>query len=110
MQLVGKNLVNPAQLVHKCLTFKTSVGKISAGLDININLPNPPKFCAIRYVLNSKVLGALPWIYSLHWDGMIHGHHIYEDMYLHSFYGRNSSCAARSRQAFVLRKSKGLQL
>ena len=35
---------------------------------------------------------------------------IYEDMYLDSFYGRNSSCAARNRQTSVLRKSKGLQL
>ena len=61
-------------------------------------------------MLNGKVLGALPWIYSLHWDSMIYGHHIYEDAYLDSFYGRNSSCAARSRQTSVLRKSKGLQL
>ena len=28
-------------------------------------------------MLNSKVLGALPWIYSLHWDSMICGHHIF---------------------------------
>ena len=35
---------------------------------------------------------------------------IYKDMYLDSCYGRNSSCAARSRQTSVLRKSKGLQL
>ena len=30
---MGKNLANPAQLVHKCLTFKISAGKILAGLD-----------------------------------------------------------------------------
>ena len=34
---------------------------------------------------------------------MIHGHHIYEDTYLHSFYGRNSSCAARRGQAFEIK-------
>ena len=51
-------------------------------------------------MLNSKVTA---WIYSLHWDSMIHVHHIYEDTYLHSFYGRNSSCAARSRQAFEVK-------
>ena len=51
-------------------------------------------------MLNSKVTA---WIYSLHWDSMIHVHHIYEDTYLHSLYGRNSSCAARGRQAFEVK-------
>ena len=35
---------------------------------------------------NSKALDVLPWIYSPHWDSMIRGHHIYEDIWT-SFMG-----------------------
>ena len=69
---------------------------------------SPPHaiYCIMSFVFYKHDLIMQIYFVSLDYyykgDSVIHGHHIYEDTYLDSIYGRNSSCAAKSRQSKII--------